>query len=795
MKGKKRAKKDKNRKKKNNVVEEKLLPPEPAESEAPSNALEDTAGYVLADILEGYFDDVPLPYLTEKDFAEEESELEQLPVFGEPDAGSEESEETARFIREQVQDALGDTYSEETLREQEARAAQIREERERQEAKEARRLRRERRRAAIRGFISGRGAEPQEPEEAPEEEPAPDNVIQMPVSHMKPIRDTISSLSDKASEMYNNEDEERPDIEPEVVEADAPEPGVEQVSQWQKPRRERRARPAYEPAPDIPPRELARRYSKGLSKMRARVCCLVILCAAMFYLTFSAEGMMPVPDVLFDHPRLMTGILTWCLGLACLLGLDALWMGVTAIRRKRVATHTILFFAILFTFADCFWYLLAGRKGGLPLAAPAALGLLGTLWGVYDRKKALSKTCTAASLNTTPYRVTLDRDKWKGESAFCKEQGTVKGFGSQIQSPDGSLRIYRYFVPLILLTAVVFAILSSVGKSAPERLIWCLSVILIAATPMSGLLAFSQPYLRLTRRLGNSVALAGWDGVLSMDEEGVCVFLRDEDLFPVGSVKVQGVKTFDNVPLEKVTGCAASMIEQSGSGLTKLFTDLVQVQGGFLRRVDDMSLHEAGGIVATIRGEQVMIGTSGFMSVMHIPLKQGEYVKEGIFCAIDGQVQGIFPLRYDQSRTVRPSCEALLSENYKPVLVTRDFNITPAMLHRRFKLPVNKIDYPNVRHRHELSEPGQPHNPVLGALIRRDGLAPYADAIIGARRLIRVVRANTFLALGASLAGMLLTFYLTFITAYLSLSALNMMLFLLLWLVPNLLVSRIVDKF
>ena len=85
-----------------------------------------------------------------------------------------------------------------------------------------------------------------------------------------------------------------------------------------------------------------------------------------------------------------------------------------------------------------------------------ALGLLGTRWGVYDRKKALSKTCTAASLNTTPYRVTLDRDKWKGESAFCKEQGTVKGFGSQIQSPDGSLRIYRYFVPLILLTASLF---------------------------------------------------------------------------------------------------------------------------------------------------------------------------------------------------------------------------------------------------------------------------------------------------------------------------------------------------
>lgn len=61
------------------------------------------------------------------------------------------------------------------------------------------------------------------------------------------------------------------------------------------------------------------------------------------------------------------------------------------------------------------------------------------------------------------------------------------------------------------------------------------------------------------------------------------------------------------------------------------------------------------GLIATIRGDQVMIGTAGFMSVMHIPLKQGEYVKEAIFCAINGQLQGIFALRYDQSRAVRPA--------------------------------------------------------------------------------------------------------------------------------------------
>lgn len=722
--------------------------------------------------------------------AEEESAPEEPPQ----EPGGEDPEDTARFIQEQVTSALGDSYSEETLREQELRAAQIRKARERKEAQEARQQRREERVSALQKRLHSWKKKKKSPPPEPQ-----DNVIQMPVSKLKPIRDTINTINEKAmnyaDEMYAQADAREVELESEGQEA--PESQVEQAprKREKKLRRERRPRRVYQPEPDIPPRELAKRYSKGLKNMRMRLKWLTALCAAMFYLTFAADGPLPLPAGLADQPRLMAGILLWCLGVACLLGLDALWMGLTAIRRKRMGTHTIVSCAVAFTLLDGLWYCLIGREGGLPLAAPAALTLLGTLWGIYDRKKGLAKTCATASMSASPYRVTLDRDKWKGESAFCKEQGTAEQFGSQIQSPDGAMRAYQLFVPLILVAVVLFALISSCGRLHPERFLWCLSVILTAAAPMSGMLAFSQPFLRLTRRLNNSVALAGWDGVLSMEEGETYLLVRDDDLFPVGSVKSQGIKTFQGVPLERVTSCAASMIRLSGSGLTKLFSDLVQVQGGFFRRVDSMSYHEAGGLVATIRGDQVMIGTAGFMTVMHIPLKQGEYVKEAIFCAINGQLQGIFALKYDQSRAVRPAFQALLQAGVKPVLATRDFNITPAMLHRRFKLPVNKMEYPNVRRRHELSESGQSHNRVLGALIRRDGLGPYADAIIGARRLRKVVRLNTILALVASAVGAVLTFYLTFIAAYLSLSAFNMMLFLLLWLVPNLLISAAVDKF
>ena len=106
--------------------------------------------------------------------------------------------------------------------------------------------------------------------------------------------------------------------------------------------------------------------------------------------------------------------------------------------------------------------------GGLPLAAPAALTLLGTLWGSMTEKGA-GQDLRYCQYVRIPYRVTLDRDKWKGESAFCKEQGTAEQFGSQIQSPDGAMRAYQLFVPLILVAVVLFALISSCGRLHPER--------------------------------------------------------------------------------------------------------------------------------------------------------------------------------------------------------------------------------------------------------------------------------------------------------------------------------------
>lgn len=734
------------------------------------------------------------PEAVEEDEPEGEPELVLAP---ETDVKSEEAqEETERFIQEQVTSALGDTYSEETLRKQVERAAQMRKARAHQEAQEEKARKKVRRKKAVEATVRNwkRTLIPKVQE--PAEEGERDNVIQMPVSKLKPFRDAVGRVTEKAlhyaDEMY--EQSEPLDPEEELQEKYIPATDEEKNVRRKKWHKERKPRRLIKPEEDIPPGELAKRYSKGLSKMKFRIRALLAVCVVLLYLTIAADGTLPLPRFFQVETQVTAAILLWGMGVACLLGLDVLWLGITAPKRSRIGAHTLTVCGVAAALLDNIWYCLVGREGLLPFSALAACSILACLWGLYDRKKGLAKACETASFSASPYRVTLDSDKWEGRSAFAKESGTAEQFGAQIQGSDGAQRVQQILTPLVLIVAVLLVLIASVGRLHPERIFWCLSVALTAGAPLAGMLAYSQPFLRLTKRLSGTVALAGWDGVLSMEGDAN-ILLKDDDLFPVGSVKSQGIKTFNGTPLERVTGCTASMIQASGSGLTKLFSDLVHIQGGFFRRVDSMHYHEAGGLVATIRGEQVMIGTAGFMTVMHIPLQQGEYVKEAIFCAINGQLQAIFSLKYEQPRKIRSALQSLIRAGVKPVLVTRDFNITPAMLHRRFQLPTNKMEYPEIKRRYELSDPGQEHNPVLGALVRRDGLEPFTEAIIGARRLRMVVRLNNILTILASVAGLALAFYLTFIGAFLSLSSFNMLLFLLLWLVPNLLISVTVDKF
>ena len=66
----------------------------------------------------------------------------------------------------------------------------------------------------------------------------------------------------------------------------------------------------------------------------------------------------------------------------------------------------------------------------------------------------------------------------------------------------------------------------------------------------------------------------------------------------------------------------------------------------------------------------------------------------------------------------------------------------------------------------------------------REGLLPYGESVVAAKRLRWSTRFGAVLTCLGSCVGVLLAYYLTSVDAYGSLSPLNLLVFLLFWLAP-----------
>ena len=552
--------------------------------------------------------------------------------------------------------------------------------------------------------------------------------------------------------------------------------------------------------PDVPPAKLAAQYQKGLKGQNLRVrlavllsigavvCSLELPFVPWAALAGTAEGfgltVYQLRSLILTDLLLLTGLACW----------EVLFQGAKQLFTLRPRGETVLLFAWVFTLLDgATAGRLEPRYSCLPYAAVTAFGLAFALWGTHAKRRGDRLGAKAASQARSPYVVAWNDALWSSRPAYTKASGTAAGFGSRLQMEDGGHLAYRIAAPLLLLGCLLCALMASVGQGVPGRFLWAASACFTAAGSWSALLAFGLPYRKLAERLNKmGAALSGWWGISHCTPGGVIV--SDLDLFPTGSITVTQIKVFGNMAQEKVVAYTATMLRLMDCGLTRPFHDLLRTQGALYREVSGLEWHE-GGASGVIRGREVLVGTAAYMHLMKVRLPAGYNVKHAVYCAIDGQLAGMFLLEYTLSEYVNPSLSALMRSGISPILATRDPNLIPAFLGQRFKLPVDKMEFPPVGRRLELSAPGADEDGELVALLSREGLSVYCDAVVGGRRLRQATYWGLAFALGGSVIGLFLTFYLTSIGAFASLTVGNFLVFMAAWLVPELLIANWVNQF
>ncbi|MCI2059157.1 MAG: hypothetical protein LKJ80_08130 [Oscillibacter sp.] len=482
------------------------------------------------------------------------------------------------------------------------------------------------------------------------------------------------------------------------------------------------------------------------------------------------------------EPVTRTGVLLGLLLTVSILCRSVFARGFGMLARRRCTGELLCSLGALATAADCVSSLfLTGRSAAAPYAAAACAALTFAQWGGVRAARARYDTYRTAALSEQPPYLVTDTAQ-----GACKQPGRGEGFYTDSVKPDLPLQWQTALLPLILVGTVVFAGLASLGQGRKEDFLLCWSTILTASASFALPLCWALPWSGLARHLQKSgCAVAGWAGAEAIGRNRSMI-LTDTDLFPPGTVHFNGIKVFGET-LPHAASYAASVIRASGCGLERIFDGLVRSEGGHYYEVDDFSFYEEGGYSGSICGESILLGTASFMRKMEVRLPGNLNLRTGVFLAVDRQLTAVFAVKYSASENVDWALRMLRRSWIVPVLASRDANITPQLLKRKFSRRV-RVTQPDLAARVALSEQesgrGRPR-----ALLLREGLAPYAETVAGSRRLTGAVRRCTAVSLLGSAAGALLAFYFSFTGNFSMMPPVTMLVFLLLWTLPVALLS------
>lgn len=521
----------------------------------------------------------------------------------------------------------------------------------------------------------------------------------------------------------------------------------------------------------------------GLGRLQAAIlACLVIVLLSGGALLL--HGMDMVRE---DRMRLMVFGQVLGMLVAALLGSFQLVSGGASLIKGRFTTDAML----LITFvACCIDSLVCLVELRVPYCAAFSLSVMMSLWAEYQRRNTEMGQMDTMRKATRLDGVVKSPEFYDGRPGLLRSEGQVEDFMDHYNQPTTPEKVLSRFMLVGVLVAVALGVAGGLLHWNYRMGIRLGTAAMLAVAPATVFITLSRPAAVLERRLHRvGAVICGWRGVTGLRGPAV-VPLADEDLFPVGSVKMNGVKFFGSREPDQVVAYATALIAAEGEGLTALFNRLLDSRNGRHYEVENFRAYN-GGLGGEVEGEPVLIGTHSFLRDMGVEVPEGTRVQQALYAAIDGELSGVFAVNYGKNRGAAMGLGALCGyRSLTPVLTCSDFMLTESFLRSKFGVNTRRVAFPARDVRKELAvKKPEEEMPAL-ALTTGEGILGMAFAVTGARTLRTASLFGVALHVIAGILGLVIVALLAIVGAEQLLTAENLMLFELLWMIPGLLITE-----
>lgn len=634
-------------------------------------------------------------------------------------------------------------------------------------------------------------------EEPEDETPVPDSMEELNIGQIFLEEDTGEDAAPdpaatvRIDELSDTLEESTADAAENGLEEPAAEDGSEDTE-------ETSAQPEKEPIPFSPRarlRELKtkliagpeKRYYEleelGVGKLQIAILlnlALVALCAggAVLYAMGAVPG---------NRMRFLAFSQVLAMLVSALLGSNALLDGLGDIFHGKFTLNTLMALTFFACCADAVYCLMELR---IPCCAAFCLEMTMALWARYHRRSTemaqmdtLRKAVNLGSIVKSP-------DYYNKRPGILRGQGDVEDFMDTYNKSSGPEKLQCVYAFISLIASLGISTLAGL-LHGPSMAVQILSTSLLVAVPASFFISLTRPAALLERRLHMvGSVICGWQGVKKLCGKAV-IPLRDEDLFPEGSAKLNGVKFYGERTPDEIVSFTTSLIVEAGGGLVNVFRTLLASRGGREYPVEEFRNYGDGGIGGIIQGEPVLLGTLDFMQDMGVHIPDGTMVNQAVYAAIDGELSAVVAISYAKMRSSAAGLVSLtVSHRLTPVMLTRDFMLTESFLRSKFSVRTRKMVFPDQQTRDALAAiQADPEADVL-ALTTRQDLASYIYAITGSSALRTASRLGIAIHLLGGIVGIAIMLVIAYLGSTQLLTPINILLYQLVWMIPGLLITE-----
>ncbi|HEX2999952.1 MAG TPA: hypothetical protein VHR86_06930, partial [Armatimonadota bacterium] len=283
--------------------------------------------------------------------------------------------------------------------------------------------------------------------------------------------------------------------------------------------------------------------------------------------------------------------------------------------------------------------------------------------------------------------------------AFQTKTNFLKHFLKLSYEPDPSEQSSQTLAPILFISSLVLCIVTLYLSRNVYRTLSAFAAAACISVPFLNMLSTNLPLNRLSKIASRCGAMiVGYPAVEHFSGTNA-VMVDAKDLFPRGTVILNGIKTFAGQRIDEAIVDATALMCAVGGPLSDLFDQIIQSRRDMLPKIDNTVYEDGKGVSGWVSGRRIFVGNRALMESHGIEPPSHDYEekyisggKKIVYLASGGDLVAMFIVSYNSDRRRALELRRMEDNGISLIVRTCDPNITPKLLAECFGLDEHCIN-------------------------------------------------------------------------------------------------------